>query len=361
MGRSKEDKPRKSEKIRPFEITEEMATDDLMDKMIREELIKEADQIEEELESKEELKGIKAPDWMYEELVARLKREGLWGESEEKKDEKEEKEEAPVEEKEEEKEEIPVEEKDEENEGIEKEIEAEKEMEEAGEEREEVYEWLSEEDREALRIGREILMGKEGDKGKKKRGWKRNWGKVAVAVLALVCVGGVSVSSEAGKGYFQKVWTFISGGELSINIDGNDSNIRSLSEEEEEMNKRVQDELDIIPIKLLYTPENMVFEKYKIDLSDHACYAIYEINDNLVNIQMYKDQDTDSRIQKFDGKLLDKIMIESQKLEVPIWKIENPNNEVLYATQFGFGGSYYSISGAVSEEEFIKIIQNINF
>lgn len=356
----KREKDKKSGKIEPFQITEEMASDALMDKMIREQLIKGADRIEEEILNKKELEGIEAPDDMYDEIVRKLKERGIWQEDEEEEEREEEKEEK-------------EEEAGSENgstrgkeDGKENEKENKKEHKKedrsengAGREKEDIYAMLSDEDREALKLGRE--MQKKQQKKQGRNGQKRRTVKAAAAILLVICVAGVSVNTEAGKGYLKKMWTFISGDELNITVEKNESNIRSLSEEEEEMNRKVQEDLGIIPIKLLYIPDSMEFEYYKINIEAYDCIAFYKINDVKMSIQMFKNNRIDSRVQKFDGTVINNVIISSENVEVPIWKIESPNQETLYATQFEFGEGYYTISGFVDEQEFTKIIQNINF
>ena len=89
MKETTKDKPGKGDKISPIRIDQEVLDDPRMDEFIRESLKKEADELEAELNSDPSLEGIKAPDDMFEKLVAKLKEEGVWEEEAEEPEEKE--------------------------------------------------------------------------------------------------------------------------------------------------------------------------------------------------------------------------------------------------------------------------------
>ena len=57
-------------KISNMEVTDEMVSNPEMDRKLRESLKEEADKIAEELENNPELQDIKAPDDMYDKIVA---------------------------------------------------------------------------------------------------------------------------------------------------------------------------------------------------------------------------------------------------------------------------------------------------
>ena len=88
MKETTKDKPGKGDKISPIRIDQEVLDDPRMDEFIRESLKKEADELEAELNSDPSLEGIKAPDDMFEKLVAKLKEEGVWEEEAEEPEEK---------------------------------------------------------------------------------------------------------------------------------------------------------------------------------------------------------------------------------------------------------------------------------
>lgn len=374
MGNQRDSRP---DKVEPLYITEEMACDDVMDEKLQKQIKKEADEIENCLMKSEELKDVKTPDGMLDEIIGKLKNKGIWDEQEEipesmggetepagkteewKKERVTEQEAVKLREKS-----RTIESKKAERTEIEpKETEPEKKVL-SEQENVNVYKGLSEEDQKALELGRQLLNQKaeEAEKNRKRsKKWKARTKRMAAVAAVLVCVFGVSVRSEAGRAYFMKMWNFVSGNELSIKINktGTGDVIRSLSEDEERMNQEIEEKLGVAPIRMLYIPENMKFQSYKLNEEGHDCIVFYTVNDSILNIRMYKEDDTRSMVQKLDGELKEHVLIKSKNIEVPVWELANEEGEKSYVTQFEFEEGYYFITAVMNQKEFTKILQNI--
>lgn len=374
MGNQRDSRP---DKVEPLYITEEMACDDVMDEKLQKQIKKEADEIENCLMKSEELKDVKTPDGMLDEIIGKLKNKGIWDEQEEipesmggetepagkteewKKERVTEQEAVKLREKS-----RTIESKKAERTEIEpKETEPEKKVL-SEQENVNVYKGLSEEDQKALELGRQLLNQKaeEAEKNRKRsKKWKARTKRMAAVAAVLVCVFGVSVRSEAGRAYFMKMWNFVSGNELSIKINktGTGDVIRSLSEDEERMNQEIEEKLGVAPIRMLYIPENMKFQSYKLNEEGHDCIVFYTVNDSILNIRMYKEDDTRSMVQKLDGELKEHVLIKSKNIEVPVWELANEEGEKSYVTQFEFEEGYYFITAMMNQKEFTKILQNI--
>ena len=74
MGNQRDSRP---DKVEPLYITEEMACDDVMDEKLQKQIKKEADEIENCLMKSEELKDVKTPDGMLDEIIGKLKNKGI--------------------------------------------------------------------------------------------------------------------------------------------------------------------------------------------------------------------------------------------------------------------------------------------
>lgn len=374
MGNQRDSRP---DKVEPLYITEEMACDDVMDEKLQKQIKKEADEIENCLMKSEELKDVKTPDGMLDEIIGKLKNKGIWDEQEEipesmggeaepagkteewKKERVTEQEAVKLREKS-----RTIESKKAERTEIEpKETEPEKKVL-SEQENVNVYKGLSEEDQKALELGRQLLNQKaeEAEKNRKRsKKWKARTKRMAAVAAVLVCVFGVSVRSEAGRAYFMKMWNFVSGNELSIKINktGTGDVIRSLSEDEERMNQEIEEKLGVLPVKLMYMPENMSFLTYSINKEMRNCIETYEVNGNNFNIQIFCQNDNDSLIQRFDGELIDKVITNTKQMEIPVYKIVDENNKNMFIAQFEEEEVYYVISSSIDKEEFTKILRNI--
>ncbi len=374
MGNQRDSRP---DKVEPLYITEEMACDDVMDERLQKQIKKEADEIENCLMKSEELKDVKTPDGMLDEIIGKLKNKGIWDEQEEipesmggetepagkieewKKERVTEQEAVKLRKKS-----RIIESKKTERTEIEpKETEPEKKVL-SEQENVNVYKGLSEEDQKALELGRQLLNQKaeEAEKNRKRsKKWKARTKRMAAVAAVLVCVFGVSVRSEAGRAYFMKMWNFVSGNELSIKINktGTGDVIRSLSEDEERMNQEIKEKLGVLPVKLMYMPENMSFLTYSINKEMRNCIETYEVNGNNFNIQIFCQNDNDSLIQRFDGELIDKVITNTKQMEIPVYKIVDENNKNMFIAQFEEEEVYYVISSSIDKEEFTKILRNI--
>lgn len=374
MGNQRDSRP---DKVEPLYITEEMACDDVMDERLQKQIKKEADEIENCLMKSEELKDVKTPDGMLDEIIGKLKNKGIWDEQEEipesmggetepagkteewKKERVTEQEAVKLREKS-----RTIGSKKAERTEIEpKETEPEKKVL-SEQENVNVYKGLSEEDQKALELGRQLLNQKaeEAEKNRKRsKKWKARTKRMAAVAAVLVCVFGVSVRSEAGRAYFMKMWNFVSGNELSIKINktGTGDVIRSLSEDEERMNQEIEEKLGVLPVKLMYMPENMSFLTYSINKEMRNCIETYEVNGNNFNIQIFCQNDNDSLIQRFDGELIDKVITNTKQMEIPVYKIVDENNKNMFIAQFEEEEVYYVISSSIDKEEFTKILRNI--
>lgn len=374
MGNQRDSRP---DKVEPLYITEEMACDDVMDERLQKQIKKEADEIENCLMKSEELKDVKTPDGMLDEIIGKLKNKGIWdeqgeipesvggetepaGKTEERKKERVTEQEAVKLRK---KSRIIESKKTERTEIEPKETEPEKKVL-SEQENVNVYKGLSEEDQKALELGRQLLNQKaeEAEKNRKRsKKWKARTKRMAAVAAVLVCVFGVSVRSEAGRAYFMKMWNFVSGNELSIKINktGTGDVIRSLSEDEERMNQEIKEKLGVLPVKLMYMPENMSFLTYSINKEMRNCIETYEVNGNNFNIQIFCQNDNDSLIQRFDGELIDKVITNTKQMEIPVYKIVDENNKNMFIAQFEEEEVYYVISSSIDKEEFTKILRNI--
>ena len=193
MKENKRETPEKGSKISPIRIDQELLEDPKMDEMIRESLKQEADDLEKELNENPSLAGIKAPDDLFEKIVAKLKAEGDWEE------EPETAEGAPRQ--------AP---QDTEKETAKKERDEEAIPQEAGRDTkmpdlERLYSMLPKEDQEALKLGKELgeKQKKRAARRKKRVRFLRRAGAVAAM---LVLVFGISMTSDANRKLVMRVW-----------------------------------------------------------------------------------------------------------------------------------------------------------
>lgn len=215
-----------------------------------------------------------------------------------------------------------------------------------------VYNMLSEEDREALELGKKI-----------KKINKRTiiMKRVAIVACVVLCVFGVSMTSGANRQYVVSVWNSIVGNSqlrIKINVeDETDESIRNISLDEA-MNK-IREQLGIEPIEMAYQPTNMEFTNYRIEKEDNKAILFYDYKNTVFAIYMQKKDSKSKYVQEFDGVVVDEISTRLSDKKIKIWKIVDTDEN--YAAQLDGSDAYYIIRGNIEQEELVKIIENLTF
>ena len=347
---------RKNDKIEPFHITDEMLLDREMDEFLRQSMIEEADRLEEELNSDPELMGIGASDDLFLKIKARLQEMGAWEEEEDKEQEdreRKEKEEAETVEPENtegvgEKAEKPG------NTEGEREKTAEPENTEDVKEKkkqENVYQLLSEEDREALEIGRKVRTRRK----KKGRYWKR----VAVAVVVLAALLAVGTQGGADRNWILGAldrFITVTGNRLRIDYQDDQENMELNEAEEREAWEKIKKELNIPVIEFFYKPDDMIFNKVYISKKTGEARMFYWYRETVVQIYLEPrgKNSSVSFISEEDAFLQD-VIINNQEIEIKIWNTTTKSAES-YEASFEYQDALYFISGQLPFEEMEKMM-----
>lgn len=294
----KRDRDLEKEKVESLYVTREMAEDKEMDEKIRQDLIHAADQAEKEFQKE----ALGAPrmkpeekQQLFDDIVGELKKKGIWEESPE--------------------------------------------------------DQLSAEDREALRLGRELL-----NNPKKKRSAVIHKIFKGVAGAAVVAVGVfvLSMSSEANRVRILGVWNSIVNDELRIEINNIDT--ETYVNQEQEAYDEIQKQLDIKLLRFMYIPEGMNYSSFKIDSKAGRVDIYYTYQDTIVSMCVYTNSLSASRNQQFDGEIVDSVNVKAEEVQTDIWKINNENQES-YMAEFNCKDMYYIIWGSLPEKEFKKIVE----
>lgn len=147
--------------------------------------------------------------------------------------------------------------------------------------REELLSKLSEEDREALRLGRELQKKKAGaepdveiageigitaedvKKAPVRKG-KIVWKRVAVLAAAVIAVFAIGITSVGGpERFIEKMKQTVGGREMTQVDSDNDYVANGGEEKEEAAYQQVKDEYGFDPVKIMVKPQKMVFDGWR--------------------------------------------------------------------------------------------------
>ncbi len=307
-------------KIVSFQITEEEMQDPKQDLYVRESLIREADELEAELNRRPDLADVKAPEGMYQSIVKELKARGAWEEDEASDAEAEEKDPAA---------------------------------------QEELYAQLSEEDRKALALGRELSRKKE-EKAKKRRRRRKVFRIAGVAAACLAIVFGVGMTSDANRRLVQRMWDgwmVEFGFKVNTNYTGDEESVRSKSKDEIEAMEAISEQLGSPSIDFGYLPKGMEYEGYEITNKNQAA-LFYSYRDTLFYVTITNLNEEGSYYYKYDNEAVYRETVKSHdEVEAKIWEVNQDIKEETYVAELEYKGWRYVLNGMLPFGELEKIVE----
>lgn len=250
---------------------------------------------------------------------------------------------------------------------------------------------LSGEDMEALRLGRELMKKKreeeelhevhteyhkhlnsdhKGKEEKKSKGEKSTRirmprkKKFVIALAAvMVLVVGTSMTSVGSKSYLKVLWEKIHGGQAMevINVD---DMVTQDSEDGDEVTayREIREKLGILPVRLGYKPESMELRNYSIDTEQRRSILFYRYKDEVIRYAMYENDSDSSLGQNEEDELSEtfNITVSDQDIEVKEFIIKK-NGKKRYIASFTYNNCQYQLKGVMDKENFIKIINYLQF
>ena len=210
--------------------------------------------------------------------------------------------------------------------------------------------FLSEEDRKALEIGRKHI------KNRKKHRWI---GRLAANAAVLACVFFVGVSTEANRTRIVNVINTWIGNEALGRVN-NETDRKNYKAGEFEAIADIEDQLGIKPVRFMYEVDGMKFEAYEIDAFMKRADMYYTYNGGIVTIIMNRDEEGASKGSIKDGNIEETFEISSGIGNIKVVGISGEMGKK-YMTEFIYNNTYYHIFGELPKEEFINWISSIFF
>lgn len=227
-------------------------------------------------------------------------------------------------------------------------------------EKEKVYEQLSQEDREALELGRQIQ--RERQEEGKKRGGRRIWKIALNLAAALVLVSVLGITSLGGPERIVEMMKRAVGEREVVQVDSDEENLKIAEEREEEAYQEIKDTFGVDPVKIIKSLRGMVFSESVIDKKLQMAELYYQYNgENVVYLintsyagsswgQDTEDEVTDTYYEEREGAII----------EIKEYQIEGENAKK-YSANYKYKGVEYYLIGTMDKEDFEIIIDNLYF
>lgn len=225
-------------------------------------------------------------------------------------------------------------------------------------EKERVYAGLSEEDREALELGRK--MREKYAAGKERRN-RRRWKRIAsaAAVLAMVCVYGTT-SMGTGEKFASSIEQIV-GERRILQIDSGDENKVLEDEKEEKAYQEIKDVFGTESARLLKT-KDMKFDSLKLDDNLQVAQLLYQYkNENLWYVISAGYYDFSFGFDAED-EIIEEEKIKTGDIVVKLTVYQRRGSGKIKCTvRFTYHKLEYFLAGNISKEDFKIILKNLYF
>lgn len=244
---------------------------------------------------------------------------------------------------------------------------------------EQLYAQLSEEDREALKLGKELQkqrkieeFQKESRRKKNRRTKSGSWKKNIVSAVAgigivIAVTSGFTIASVGGPKQALKIAREMFGernrATINANVEGNnsDSGLNEMDAEEQAY-QQVKDELGFDPVRLGYLPEGMVFEESVLDETSQDAYLYYRIEDKTVSYFIKKHYTEGKLSSDIEDEMISQFYIQTNEINIKISEYGiKGRTEKKYMAEFVYNDTWYCVAGQIEKKEMEKIIKNLIF
>lgn len=266
----------------------------------------------------------------------------------------------------------------------------------------EAYENLSEADKEALRLGKELQLRREekareefseelapeslelaagaeerqpesqseiqntqGNQTKKVRVRKRRKKTIVALAVALVAVLGVGMTSFGDGGFVAETVDRILGGRKTTNINSESENTDVTQQEEiteEKVFQEIKDEFGFDPVRLDYKPQKMKYADSLVDRDLLTTSIYYQYGNSLLTYTMTFAYQDFSFGFDIEDVIVDEYVktVKNTNIQVTEYRVKD-SNEQEFSAEFQYKDISYFLSGIIEKGEFEKILENLHF
>ena len=227
-------------------------------------------------------------------------------------------------------------------------------------EKEKVYEQLSQEDREALELGRQIQRERQEDGTKK--GGRRIWKIALNLAAALVLVSVLGITSLGGPERIVEMVRTMVGDREVVKVNSDEDNLKIAEEREEEAYQEIKDTFGVDPVRIVSYPTGFVFSKIEIDNKIQTAELFYQyegrtvvyfINASYAGTSWGTDVEDEITQDYYEEK-------KGVKIEIKEYQVSDAK-EKRYSASYKYKGVEYFLMGTIEKQDFELIIENLHF
>lgn len=278
------------------------------------------------------------------------------------------------------------------------------------EEQQRAYEKLSDADKEAIRLGREVQALRDGENakdhfkkdvesdsyidnvvpiehvkhetdnkasddgtngetekeaGKKKvKKRKRHWKVYGIVAIVAVLAMMWSMVSIGGTPFFGKLWTQTIGDRKMTQVDtereDGDKN-KTDDHDEAKVYEEIKEKFGVDVVRLKRNSDGMALVQSDIDEVLKKVCLIYENNNTFIQYQMEIQSENKSYAYDIEDKKVKRtqITVDGNKIDIIQYELDDGNEENI--AQFTYEDVFYTINATMEEDDFKELLKNLYF
>lgn len=229
--------------------------------------------------------------------------------------------------------------------------------------RTDAYAKLSEEDQEALRLGREMMKNQSEEKKiYTMHRKKRNIRRIVALAAVLILVMAIGMTSFGGPERMLQFMKSSVGGRKVSQVDSSDKN-KIIEEEDEELAyEKLADEFGIDPVRLIWRPKGMKFEKMVLDTDIQVAEVDYLYKSKRIEYFISASYGEVSWGYDNEDKKINCYYEQVGNADIEVTEYETPETERnRYVAEFEYKKMHYCFSGEMKKEEIENILKNLYF
>ena len=228
--------------------------------------------------------------------------------------------------------------------------------------RTDAYAKLSEEDLEALRLGREMLKNQSEEKKIYTiRRKKRNIRRIVALAAVLILVMAVGMTSIGGPERMLQFMKSSVGGRQVSKVNSSDKNKIIEEEDEEKVYEKIAEEFGIEPVRIIWRSKGMEFIKMELDTDIQVAELDYIRDREKMEFIISASYGKVSLGADNEDEIIDHYYIK-ENVPIEVTEYKTPKTETnRYKAEFKYNNLYYCLTGTMTKAEMENILKNLYF
>ena len=223
---------------------------------------------------------------------------------------------------------------------------------------------LSEEDQEALRLGRELQKRRKEKEEEKSRAKRRHhWKRITAAAAVLVLVIGIGTTGVGGPKRIVEMVEQAVGDRQVSKVNNSKKSAKTIDNEaEEQAYQEIKDQLGFDPVKLIKPNEKLKYAYCEVDEDMQMARFLYKCGDTNISYVMSLAYHEELMGADLEDDVTNRYNFEEGKIKAEVTEYElSESKRKRYSATFEYQGVYYQVIGTIEKADFEEILKKLHF